>query len=174
MPDLAAEFLRVSRLELRAGQGRIEACLERLTPEQVWTREHEVENSVGNLVLHLCGNVRQWIVSGIGGAEDRRQRDLEFSSRDPLPAEELRCRLAESLDAADAVLAGLGPERLLEQRRIQVYEVTVLHAINHVVVHFAGHVGQIIWATKHATGKDLGFYRYLQGKRSAGGAPPDP
>ena len=70
---------------------------------------------------------------------------------------------------AEAVLAALPPGRLLERRRIQVYEVSVLQAIAHVLTHFAGHTGQIIWATKHVTGKDLGFYRHL--REGAGGPP---
>ena len=161
--DVGPEFLRVARKELRQGRERVGSCLGKLSADQIWHRDHAVENSVGNLVLHLAGNVRQWIVSGVGGARDDRQRDREFSARDPLPAGELLRRLGEALDAADAVLAELPSERLLESRRIQVYDVTVLHAITHVLTHFAGHVGQIIWATKHVTGQDLGFYGYLKG-----------
>lgn len=160
--EIGSEFIRVARRELRDGCDRVGVCLQKLSTEQIWTRRHKVENSVGNLVLHLSGNVRQWILSGIGGEDDRRVRDHEFSTREPLPAEELLRQLRETLDAADALLVGFPPDRLLETRRIQVYDVTILHAIHHVVVHFAGHVGQVIWATKHAIGEDLGFYRYLE------------
>lgn len=159
--EVGAEFIRVARKELRQGCDRVHACLDKLTTEQIWHRDHAIENSVGNLVLHVGGNVRQWIVSGVGDVPDKRDRDWEFATRDPLPADELRNRLADAVDAGDAVLAGLPLERLPETRRIQVYELTVLHAIIHVLTHFAGHVGQIIWATKHVTGKDLGFYGYL-------------
>ena len=159
--EVGSEFIRVARKELRQGCDRVHACLDKLTLEQIWHRDHAIENSVGNLVLHLGGNVRQWIVSGVGGEQDRRDRDWEFNTRDPLPSAELRDRLGAAVDAADAVLANLPLERLPETRRIQVYEVTVLHAITNVLTHFAGHVGQIIWATKHVTGKDLGFYGYL-------------
>ena len=86
---ISGEFIRVSRHELNQRLIRIEYCLEKLTLEQIWSREHEIENSVGNLVLHLCGNVRQWIVSGVAGAEDNRDRDAEFSRREPMAAEEL-------------------------------------------------------------------------------------
>lgn len=172
--DLAPEFIRVSRQQLQIGRDRIDACLRRLSVEQIWNRDHEVENSVGNLVLHLCGNLRQWILSGIGGEPDRRERAREFAAREPLAADELLRRLAETVGAADTVLAGLTEERLLEERRIQAYEVTVLHAVHHVVIHFAGHVGQIIWATKHATGQDLGFYRYLDRKDSSAADRADP
>ena len=164
------EFVRVARKELRHGTGRVRSCLDRLTTEQIWHRDNAIENSVGNLVLHLAGNVRQWIVSGVGGDEDRRDRDWEFSTRDPLPAPELVAHLESAVGTADSVLAALDTRLLVERRRIQVYEVTLLHAITHVLTHFAGHVGQIIWATKHVTGADLGFYSYLS-KEGAEDAP---
>ena len=160
--DVAPEFVRVAQESLRQGADRVQQCLARLDQDQIWHRDHEIENSIGNLVLHLCGNVRQWIVCGVGGEQDRRNRDWEFATRDALPAEDLARRLAETVEEAESVLAGLASARLLETRRIQVYEVTVLHAVIHVLTHFSGHVGQIIWATKHFTGRDLGFYGYLR------------
>jgi uncharacterized damage-inducible protein DinB len=162
---LAEEFLRDSRKELRRRAERIETCIRKLTEEQIWTRRHENENAIGNLVLHLCGNVRQWIIAGVGGAADQRDRDAEFARREPLPAEELRSRLQQTLEEADRVLERLGPADLLSKRKIQVYEVTVLHAIYHVTVHFSEHTGQIIWATKGLTGEDLGFYGYLNANK---------
>lgn len=171
---LAAEFLRNSRKELRSRRERIETCVRKLTEEQIWTRRHENENAIGNLVLHLCGNVRQWIICGVGGAEDRRDRDAEFSRRDPLPAEELLTRLRETMDEADRVLENVRPEDLLSMRKIQVYEVTVLHAIYHVAVHFSEHTGQIIWATKGLTGADLAFYGYLSKKANERPAKQEP
>ena len=159
------EFIAVSRLQLQRGRDRIESCLGKLSEEQIWGREHETENSVGNLVLHLSGNVRQWIVSGIGGEPDSRDRDAEFSRRQPLSTEELIAELGDALDNADRVLETLEPGALLETRKIQVYELTALHSVYHVVEHFSGHVGQIIWATKRMTGQDLGFYRYLDSDR---------
>lgn len=166
--EVESEFIRVARKELRQGCDRVGACLDRLSTEQIWHRDHAIENSVGNLVLHLGGNVRQWIVSGIGGAEDNRERDWEFTTRNALSAGELRAHLEDAVKSADDVLAGLPAACLLESRRIQVYELTVLHAVTHVLTHFAGHTGQIIWATKHVTGRDLGFYGYL--KKGAAGS----
>lgn len=160
--QIGSEVIRIARKELQQGCARVATCLEQLETDQIWHRDHAIENSIGNLVLHLRGNVTQWILSGIGGAPDRRERDWEFDTRDPLPADELARLLSETVAEADAILANLPLERLLDQRRIQAYEVTVLHAVIHVVTHFAGHVGQIIWATKHQTGRDLGFYAYLR------------
>jgi uncharacterized damage-inducible protein DinB len=171
---LAEEFVRNSRKELRTRRERIETCVRKLTAEQIWTRRHENENAIGNLVLHLCGNVRQWIVCGVGGAVDRRDRDAEFSRREPLATDKLLARLRETMDEADRVLEGLRPEDLMSTRKIQVYEVTVLHAIYHVGVHFSEHTGQIIWATKGLTGEDLAFYGYLNRKSATDAARQEP
>lgn len=95
---------------------------------------------------------------------DDRSRDAEFACRDGRSAERLLEPLRQTLEEADGVLAGLSADALLEPRRIQGRDLTVLHAIYHVVEHFSSHVGQIISATKRQTGEDLGFYRYLNGK----------
>jgi len=158
---LSREFVEVSRGQLRTKLDRIEVCVGRLSGKQLWSRAHEIENAVGNLVMHLCGNIRQWVVSGVGGAPDDRDRDAEFDRRDPLSAAELIRRLREVIDEADTVLAGLTSADLTERRQVQGYDVTLLEAVYHVVEHLAEHTGQIIWATKRATGADLGFYAYL-------------
>ncbi len=168
---LAGDFLRVSRHQIDARRQRIEACLGRLTEAQIWTRRHDAENAVGNLVLHLCGNVEQWIVGGVGGKAVSRDRDAEFARRDPIPAAELAARLGAVLSAADEVLAALTPDDLARPRSIQGYDVTVLHAVYHVVEHLAEHTGQIIWATKGLTGRQLGFYDYLDDDDLAGRMP---
>ncbi len=164
---ITAEFIRVSRHELNQRLLRIEYCLDKLTLEQIWSREHEIENSVGNLVLHLCGNVRQWIVSGVAGVEDNRDRDAEFSRREPMAAEELARRLRETVEEASEILANLTPDELLGKRKIQVYNLTILNAVYHVVEHFGEHTGQIMWATKRMLGQDLNFYGYLKDSPSA-------
>ena len=161
-PSPMDDFLRVSIHQLRTRVRRIEACLEQLTDDQIWTRRHEVENAVGNLVLHLCGNIRQWIVGGVGGQSVNRDRDAEFAQREPLSAVELTSRLRSVAREAEVVLDRLALADLPKVRRIQGYEVTVLHAVYHVIEHLAEHCGQVIWATKGLTGRDLGFYRYLE------------
>ncbi|HWP83508.1 MAG TPA: DinB family protein [Bacteroidota bacterium] len=157
--DVDAEFLKYSRRRLlREYLPKIERCLELLSDEDVWWRAHESNNSIGNLILHLTGNVRQWIVSGIGGAEDIRTRPQEFAERTMIPKEKLLNKLKAVLVEADAVLERFDPKHLLEVRRIQKYEMTCLDAISHVVEHFSHHTGQIIYATKLRKGMDLKFY----------------
>lgn len=156
-----SEFLNFSADELIQLLGRIEECVDRLTPEQLWTRGSDRENAVGNLMLHLSGNVRQWILAGIGGAPDHRDRDGEFAARDGIGAEELKARLRSTVEEAVALIRALPPERLTEIIRPQGYQGTVLAAIYHVVEHFAGHAFQIMFTTKLLTGADLGFYAHL-------------
>jgi uncharacterized damage-inducible protein DinB len=155
-------FLDFSQKKLRQLSTRIEDCLARLTAEQVWARGNENENAIGNLVLHLCGNVRQWILAGVGGQPDVRVRDAEFAARGDLPPAELGERLKSTVDEAAAVIGQLTAARLAESVTIQKYEITVLEAIAHVVEHFAQHAGQIMFATKMLTGQDLGFYKHLK------------
>jgi uncharacterized damage-inducible protein DinB len=154
-------FLECSSRRLDQLAGRVESCLGTLNDEQVWMRGSPNENAIGNLVLHLCGNVRQWIVAGVGGEADARERDREFSASGGVAIPELRERLRRCVDEALAVFGGVTPERLGERVAIQKYAVTVLEAIYHVVEHFSMHTGQIIFATKMLTGADLGFYRHL-------------
>lgn len=114
-------------------------------------------------MLHLSGNVRQWVVSGVGGAPDDRRRQEEFDARASLPKEELMHRLREVVKEADRVLAALPPESLLQKRLIQGHEVTLLYAIYHVVEHFSMHTGQIIMITKARLDRDMAFYEMQDG-----------
>ena len=154
-------FLDCSVRRLNELASRVDDCLGRLDDSQVWFRGGENQNAVGNLVLHLAGNVRQWIVSGVGGAPDVRERDAEFAASGGAGVGALRERIGATVREASAVIAGVPPARLSEILRIQGYEVTVLEAIYHVVEHFAQHTGQIVFATKAATGEDLGYYAHL-------------
>jgi len=140
---------------------RITSCVGRLSEDDIWWRPNAASNSIGNLLLHLSGNVRQWIVSGVGGAPDERDRPREFAERARIPGPELIARLTATLEEADRALAAVAPEALVETRHIQGSDVTVLEAIYHVVEHFSMHTGQITYITKLRTGADLGFYRHL-------------
>jgi uncharacterized damage-inducible protein DinB len=165
-------FLEYSARKLRQATGRIEDCLGRLREVDIWSRATDNENAVGNLVLHLSGNVRQWIVAGVGGRPDIRQRDSEFAARGGLEASGLAALLRGIVEEAAAIIEALAPERLCEPLMVQSYNVTVLEAIYHVVEHFSGHTGQIIYATKLLTGGDLGYHHHL--RTAAAHAEPTP
>lgn len=163
-------FLKFSADKLEQLHSRLQDCLGRLTPEQIWTRNSENENAVGNLVLHLSGNVRQWIGSGVAGLPDNRQRDAEFDARGGMAPAELAELAKTRVEDAVAVIRHLRPVRLTERITNQGYDVTVLESIAHVVEHFSQHTGQIILLTKMLTGDDLGYYRHLRGSGRAAGA----
>ncbi len=154
----AREFLQQDYLP------KIERCLERLTDEQVWWRPNPESNSIGNLLLHLSGNARQWIVSGLGGAGDERERQAEFDERRMIPRTELLALVRTTLSDVDETLARFAPARLLETFAIQGTEVTALNAIFHVTEHFSMHTGQIILLTKMLAQTDLVFYDFSTGK----------
>jgi len=149
-------FLDFSIAKLNQFTTRITDCLGRLKEDQIWARGSENENAIGNLVLHLCGNLRQWIISAIGGAPDTRIRDREFAARGGTSPSELADGIRTTVAEAVGILDGLSAGRLCDPLRIQARDTTVLEAVYHVVEHFAQHTGQIIYATKVATGADLG------------------
>jgi uncharacterized damage-inducible protein DinB len=164
MNDVAQAFIDKSRSLLMTDYlPKIERCLESLSDEEVWWRAGEESNSIGNLLLHLSGNARQWIVSGVGQAADRRARQAEFDERATRPRQELMVRLKQTLDEVDDVLDRLPQSELLEQRMIQGHDVTVIEAIFHVVEHFSMHTGQIILLTKIIKRKNLNFYDFSTG-----------
>ena len=158
---LEADFLTTAADKLAENLDRIEACLTELQPFSLWARESENENAVGNLLLHLDGNVRQWILSGVGTEPDSRDRPSEFSTRAGGNASVLLAKLRGTVGKAVDLIRSLPHRRLAEQVSIQGYDTTVLSAIFHVVEHFSGHTYQIILLTKRFTGKNLGFYSYL-------------
>ena len=136
-----------------------------LPEEDVWWRPNPASNSVGNLVLHLTGNVRQWIISGLGGEPDVRHREQEFSETGPLARRVILKRLQGTVEQAGRVISSRAAEDLVRLYPIQGFKVTGLQAITHVVEHFAFHTGQIIYITKMKTQKDLGFTRLPGEKR---------
>lgn len=137
---------------------KIRRCVAVMTEEDLWWRPHARSNSIGNLLLHLSGNIRQWVVSGIGGEPDVRQRQTEFDADGAHSGTELMDLLETTLRDVDRVLSGLSPAALLERRVIQGRDVTVLEALYHATEHFGMHTGQIIYIAKLRTGADLEFY----------------
>jgi uncharacterized damage-inducible protein DinB len=162
--EVARAFVQHAR-DLLNGEylPKLKRCLENLTDEQVWWRANSESNSIGNLLLHLSGNARQWIVSGLGGGIDHRERQREFDERAIIPRSTLFSTLEQTLEEVDGVLAGFDPEQILELHELQGAQVTALEAIFHVTEHFSMHTGQIILLAKMLAGKDLGFYDFSTG-----------
>jgi uncharacterized damage-inducible protein DinB len=163
----ALMFLRNARFRLLKDYFvKIASAIDALDDEQIWRRPNESSNSIGNLLLHMSGNARQWIISGVGGVEDRRDRALEFAARGSAPGGKLIESMKATLDDADAILAGVenecahanSDEPLQRICMPQAYQVTVFDAIFHVVEHFSYHTGQIVFAAKWLAEGRLSFY----------------
>jgi hypothetical protein len=161
-PNSANLFLEFSRSKLiEEYWPRLRGCVESLSAEQMWWRPNEASNSIGNLILHLNGNVQQWLVSAFNRSEDARDRPTEFSQRQLIPASALLEKLGVTMSEASGVLARLTETDLLATLHIQGYTVTGLGAVYQVVEHFGMHYGQILFITKLVRGQNLGFYRDL-------------
>jgi hypothetical protein len=156
---VAANFLAYASNRMRDTHRTLTVCLDRLTEEQIWHRGADHENAIGNLLLHLDGNIRQWILHGIDGQPDVRQRDDEFTLAPAISSIEARDRLAATLEEACTVIAKLDPERLLlvidPQPNGPWRNATILEAIAKVCGHLEMHTGQVILLTKQMVGKDL-------------------
>lgn len=155
--ELADAFIRGQQDEMAERLEKITHCFGQLSEEDVWWRPFESHNALGNVILHLCGNMRQWLIDGIAGTPDLRDRPAEFSHREPLPKAELIARLERTIGQADQILASLGSDDLLEPRRIQGFEVTVMAAILSSVPHLCGHTQEIIWITRLRRGESYQF-----------------
>jgi hypothetical protein len=157
MTTLASAYIGLARRHLADKVGRIGHCVGQLDDEQVWWRPHEAMNSVGNILLHLCGNLRQWLVSGVGGVPDARDRPAEFAERRPIAGDELIRRLEAAAAEADAALDALDGSRLLEPRCIQGFDETVLSAIWGSLEHLGGHAQEVVYVTRLQLGDRYRF-----------------
>jgi uncharacterized damage-inducible protein DinB len=132
--------------------------VEKLTDEPMWWRPNPESNGIGNLLLHICGNARQWIVCALGAETDQRRRQSEFDERRVIPRDELLALLKTTVADVDNVLASFDPSRLLDNHPIQGTESSALSAIFHVTEHISSHAGQIVLLTKQLTALDMHFY----------------
>ena len=156
---IAANFLAFSITHMKAQQSKIASCLDKLSETQLHHRSGDYENSIVNLLLHLEGNIRQWILHGIDNQPDVRQRDNEFTLTPTTTGAEARTRLDATIDEAAKVIANLDPSRLLTIIDPQPTGIarhpTILEAIYKAVGHLEMHTGQIILLTKQLLATDL-------------------
>ena len=155
---IAELFIAHSVGKLDQMTGYIENCLDRLSEDQIWMRGSEPENSVGNLVLHLCGNLGQWIGHYVAGRADTRIRPAEFAAESRSSAAELKAKLRAAVETAKSDIEALTATRLADRVTMPTGEMAVLTVVYQVVGHFQQHTGQIMFATKLMTRGDLGFY----------------
>ncbi|MEO1513514.1 MAG: DinB family protein [Bacteroidota bacterium] len=158
MSKSAAIFTLASVEYLRMNLPRIDKCLGMLSEEKVWWTPNGHVNSIGNLILHLSGNVTQWILSGIGGAEDVRERDLEFSTTGGHNKADLYNKIEAVVEQAAEVIRQMDADVLAQKYNIQGFDNTGYGVVIHVIEHFSYHTGQIALMTKLLENQDLGFY----------------
>lgn len=155
--ELKQAVIEGTRNELKSAVDRIDHCLNQLSDEELWWRSNEHMNSVANLLLHVSGNMRQWIIAGVGNAEDLRQRQTEFDARETLDREELRKHFGETVDECLIVLSLVEPETLVAKQTIQGFPVNGFQAILHSVSHLCGHVQEIVHITRLLRGQEYRF-----------------
>ncbi len=156
--DVSQSALEEAKKLLDECVAKISHCVNQLSDAQVWWRPAPGLNSIGNLILHLCGNLQQWIVSGIGGVADNRQRPAEFAERGPIPKAVLVEKLTQVVAATKQTLARTGPAELARERTIQGFAVTGWGAVFHSIPHFNGHTQEIVSDTRMQLGDAYKFY----------------
>jgi len=144
-----------------ANTPRIEKCLAELSEADIWLRPNGASNSVGNLILHLCGNITQYILSSLGGGPDHRTRDAEFATEGGFTKQQLWEKLEATTTEAARIIGEVSEAELLRVRSVQGFQLSGIGIVVHVVEHYSYHTGQIAFWTKQLKNKDLGFYAGL-------------
>ncbi len=155
---LALEIKQHAIMRMQENTPRISKCLDQLSEDEVWQRPNGASNSMGNLILHLCGNITQYTISSIGGKEDQRVRDEEFDAKGGYTKNQLIEKLEATVQEAIDVIQNCSDEELLRVRHVQAYEFSGAGNIIHAVEHYSYHTGQIAFWTKLLRNQDLGFY----------------
>ena len=156
--QLIIEFIEQSWHRIDENTPKVIKCMNELEEDDIWKRPNHSSNSVGNIILHLCGNITQYIISSLGGAEDKRERDKEFSTNGGYSKSELVEKLSSTIDKAKAIIKTMDKQSLLRKRSVQGFEYSGMGIIIHVTEHYSYHTGQIIFWTKLLKDKGLEFY----------------
>lgn len=161
MDNFKNEFIEQSIYRIEKNTPKIIKCLSELKEEQVWMRPNEASNSIGNILLHLCGNIRQYVISALGNQPDTRERDKEFSAKSGYSKEELQNKLTGTIEQAKNIITTTDEPGLIKMYSVQGFNYSGIGIIIHVTEHYSYHAGQIIFWTKLLTGNDLGFYAHV-------------
>jgi len=155
---LATEFIQQACFRMDESSRMLRTAVAELDEADLWKRPNAASNSVGNLILHLCGNIRQYAISALGGTEDLRERDAEFAARGGLDKAAVLEKLWATVEQAQATIRNADANNLLRVRSVQGFQLSGLGIVLHVVEHYSYHTGQIAFWTKLLKDKDLGFY----------------
>ena len=167
--QILEEIIReIRRRMVEESTDKILKCLEELSEDEIWFRPNESSNSMGNLILHLCGNLRQYVLSGVDGQVDIRERGKEFAARGTMNKSKLTMHLRDTMKEVDIALTQIKAETLTDIREVQCYEESVVGILIHVTEHFSYHTGQIVYFTKMLRDKDMQFYAGVDLEARAG------
>jgi uncharacterized damage-inducible protein DinB len=156
--DFYGEFISQSIIRIDENTAKVKSCMKELDDHEVWFYPNAHVNSVGNTILHLCGNIRQYVISSIGGQHDIRERDLEFSTKGGFTNAELVIKLSDTIEEAKSFIACVSHENLHRHRIVQKTSYSGIGIIIHITEHYSYHTGQIILLTKLFKDMDMGFY----------------
>ena len=152
------EFIGQAIHRIDENTQKLATCMQELNESEIWKRPNLHSNSVGNIILHLCGNIHQYAISSLANSTDVRERDKEFSADGGNSGPELFRKLTDTIEQAKNVIQSTTEEELLRERKVQGYTHSGIGIILHVTEHYSYHTGQIIFWTKLLKDKDLGFY----------------
>lgn len=153
-----SEFLENSIYRLDESTRMNKISLKSIEESNIWKKPNESSNSIGNQIIHICGNMTQYIIASLGEQDDLRNRDAEFSISDGFKRNELIQKLEDTVGQAKLVLNNCGKSQLLKKRVVQGYDLSGIGIVIHAVEHYSYHTGQIAFWTKQLINKDLGFY----------------
>jgi hypothetical protein len=138
LPD---ELAQIFRRDITRLLQEVEAFSDQ---ETLWRRVPGIGNSAGNLMLHLEGNLREYIGRQLGAIPYNRQRDLEFTSSD-LPADDLIERLEVLKELIPRVVSGLSGMQLESEYPEKVFgsQISTQQLLFSLLGHLNYHLGQI-------------------------------
>lgn len=158
MNEITAELLNHSTDRMQENTDKISTCFNELNDDEIWKLPNDSLSSVGNLILHLCGNIGQYAISSLGHRPDIRERDKEFAALQGFSKGQLLEKLVSTVNDAKSTILNCDEAELLRIRSVQGYSMSGIGIIVHVTEHYSYHTGQIIFWTKILRNKDLGFY----------------
>lgn len=158
MDKFKTEFIENAIYRLNESSRMVKKAFEVLSEEEIWLRPNGSSNTIGNLILHLCGNIQQYAIASLGEKPDTRERDGEFEAEGGFTKVELLEKLDKTLEEAKAIIEAATTEQLTKKRTVQGFHFSGIGIIIHVVEHYSYHTGQIAFWTKLLKNKALGFY----------------
>lgn len=156
--EIIKEFISQAIYRIDENTQKLTTCVQELEESEIWKRPNPHSNSVGNIILHLCGNIRQYAISSLGNTKDVRERNKEFSADGGYSAEELLKKLTDTIHEAKNIIQNITEEELLRKRQVQGFTHSGIGIIIHITEHYSYHTGQVIFWIKLLKDKDLGFY----------------